>query len=65
MGRPDLNFRIELARLLITFTIGLGLVKIFGLIGVAWGLLAGSITVGVIQGIVFFRSISFVKKINY
>jgi O-antigen/teichoic acid export membrane protein len=62
MGRPDLNFRIEFVRLLITFTLGLGLVKIFGLIGVAWGLLTGSITVGVIQGIVFFRLISFAKK---
>jgi O-antigen/teichoic acid export membrane protein len=62
MGRTDLNFRIELARMLMTLTLGMGLVYFFGLIGVAWGLLTGSITVGVIQGIVFFRLISFGKK---
>ncbi len=62
MGRTDLNFRIEIVRLLITSTLGVGLVYYFGLIGVAWGLLTGSITVGVIQWIVFFRSISFNNK---
>ncbi len=53
MGRPDLNFRIESARLLITFTLGLGLVKIFGLIGVAWGLLLGSIVVLIGKTLIF------------
>lgn len=66
MERTDLNFRIELARLLITFTLGVGLVKVFGLIGVAWGLLIGSIAVSIIQGIVFISLTSMRKnKLDY
>jgi O-antigen/teichoic acid export membrane protein len=62
MGRTDLNFSIELARLLITCTIGLWLVKDFGLLGVAWGLLLGSIVVLVIRAMVFKKLISSTPK---
>lgn len=55
MGRTDLNFRIELARLLITCTMGLWLVKAFGLLGVAWGLLLGSSAVLICQVMVFIK----------
>jgi O-antigen/teichoic acid export membrane protein len=53
MGRPDLEFRIELVRLLTTLTLGLGLVQVFGLIGVAWGLLLGSIVVLIAKILIF------------
>jgi lipopolysaccharide exporter len=57
MGRPDLEFRLEIARLLITCTLGLALVQVFGLIGVAWGLLLGSIVV-LIGKILIFHHIT-------
>jgi O-antigen/teichoic acid export membrane protein len=45
MGRNEMHFRIELVRLLITFTIGFWLVKRFGPLGVAWALLSGNVIV--------------------
>lgn len=62
MGRTDLNFRIEFARLLITCTIGLWLVKHFGLIGVAGGLLLGSSSVLICQALVFRKLTSSAAK---
>lgn len=64
MGRPDLNFRIELIRLFITFTLGLWLVKTCGLMGVAWGLLIGSGVVAIMQGRFFFKLTSLKKENN-
>ena len=57
MERADLNFRIEMVRVLMTVTLGVGLVYFFGLIGVAWGLLLGNMVVLISRALVF-------KKIN-
>ena len=58
MGRPDVNFKINLLRVALTFTLGLYLVKTFGLLGVAWSLLIGSIAVSALQFLFFRRLVS-------
>jgi O-antigen/teichoic acid export membrane protein len=55
IGRPDLNFRVDIVSLLVTISIGLWLVKNFSLLGVALGLLTGSLVVIIIHCILFFR----------
>jgi O-antigen/teichoic acid export membrane protein len=44
LGRPDAVFRCHFAALLVTGTAGLCLVKYFGILGVAGGLLAAGVT---------------------
>jgi O-antigen/teichoic acid export membrane protein len=53
MGRADLNLKINLARLGVAVTLGLWLVKAFGPLGVAWGLLLGSLVAIVVQYSIF------------
>jgi O-antigen/teichoic acid export membrane protein len=55
MGRNEMKFRIELVRLLITFTIGFWLVKRFGPLGVAGALLLGNVMVLSGQYLIFRR----------
>ena len=55
LGRADLNLRINLCRLGVTFTLGLWLVKVYGTLGVAWGLLLGSLVAIGGQYIVFIK----------
>jgi O-antigen/teichoic acid export membrane protein len=54
-GRPDLNFKINLIRLGVTITLGLWLVHTYGLLGVAWGLLAGSLATFAAQILIFIK----------
>jgi O-antigen/teichoic acid export membrane protein len=53
IGRNEMHFRIELVRLLITFTIGFWLVKRFGPLGVAGALLLGNVIVLSSQYLIF------------
>lgn len=55
LGRVDLNFKINLLRMGVTFTLGFWLVKTYGPIGVAWGLLLGSLVAGVFRYFVFIK----------
>jgi len=55
LGRPDLNFRIYLLRLLATLTLGLLLVWSLGLLGVALGLLVNSVLVLILQAWCYTR----------
>jgi O-antigen/teichoic acid export membrane protein len=54
-GRPDLCFKIEIIRLLVTLSLGLWLVKAWGPLGAAWGLLLGSGAVTVALALIFIR----------
>jgi O-antigen/teichoic acid export membrane protein len=54
-GRPDLNFKINLIRLGVTITLGLWLVHTYGLLGVAWGLLASSLATFAAQVLIFIK----------
>lgn len=55
MGRPDLNFKIELIRLLTTVTLGIWAAKGFGLLGVCWAFLLGNLATGGIRWLVFLK----------
>jgi O-antigen/teichoic acid export membrane protein len=55
IGRHDLNFRIDLVFLLVTIIFSLWLVKNFGLLGLALGLLTPNLVVFIIHCILFFR----------
>lgn len=55
IGRADLNFKIDMVFFLVTITISLWLVKNYGLLGVALGLLTASLAVIIIHCLLFFR----------
>ena len=55
MGKPEVNFKIDLIRLLTTVTLGVWGAKSFGLLGVAWAFLLGGLAVAAIRGLVFLK----------
>lgn len=55
VGRPDINCKINLIALGITLTLGLVLVKYFGVLGVAYGFLCASVTVSGVRLATFTR----------
>ncbi len=55
LGRADLNLKVNLLRLGVTFTMGLWLVQALGPLGVAWGLLLGSLVASAVQYLVFVK----------
>lgn len=57
IGRPDINCKINLIALGITLTLGLWLVKAFGILGVAYGFLFASAAVSAVRLITFIRLI--------
>jgi O-antigen/teichoic acid export membrane protein len=59
LGRSDLNLKINLVRLAVAFTVGLWLVKAFGPLGAAWGLLLGNLVALVVQYFTFIKLFGF------
>ncbi len=57
MERADVNFKINLIILALTFTIGFFLTKVFGAFGVACGLLTGNIAASVLRYIFYKKLI--------
>ena len=55
MERPDVNFKAGLLGLGVTLLIALALVGPCGILGAAWGMLAGGIAVSAARSMVFFR----------
>ncbi len=53
LERPDANFKVNLINLCVTFTFGLWLVKSFGSLGAAYGILVGNTAASVVRWAVF------------
>lgn len=58
MGRPDINCKINLLLLGVTVTLGFWLVKDYGVVGVALGLLAGNLVALAVRFSIFFRRLA-------
>jgi len=55
MERPDVNFKAGLLGLTVTLVLAVALVGPYGILGAAWGMLAGGIAVAAVQSTVFIR----------
>ncbi len=64
MERPDVGFKSYLLAFLVTATIGLYLVKMLGLYGVALGLLAGNITASMYRFVRYRKQVSSVSRLE-
>jgi O-antigen/teichoic acid export membrane protein len=55
LGRPDVGLKAGVVGLMITVTVAFALVFPFGVLGVAWGLLAGQIGSSALRWVIFAR----------
>ena len=55
MERPDINFKVNLIALVVALTLGVWMVKSFGLLGIGYGLLVGNTLASATRYIAFAR----------
>jgi O-antigen/teichoic acid export membrane protein len=62
MERPSLNFRVNLIRLAVTLVMGIPLVKFFGPLGVALGLVVGNVAASTVRYILYRRVVRLMPR---